>query len=35
MLENEALINIDSLAGGAIMAYDSPTPPTQEYQSNL
>lgn len=34
MLENEALINIGSLAGGAIMAYDSPTP-TQDYQSNL
>lgn len=34
MLENEALINMDSLAGGAIMAYNSPML-TQDYQSNL
>ena len=34
MLENETLVNTDNLAGGAIMAYDSPTP-TQDYQSNL
>lgn len=34
MPENEALINIDSLAGGAIMAYGSPML-TQDYQGNL
>lgn len=34
MPENEALLNIDSLAGGAIMASYSPMP-TQDYQSSL